>query len=259
MRPPQPRTINPSSELYCCMNRARPLCHRRHHDARQRHHPVLVHHHTPTGDTPIAPCRRDSPLSTYQMPRRSSDANTKNRKRPKDTRGTLHNMKAAIQPAAKAPTFMSPHPNPSSPGNASKEGMTTKFHDTIKLVREEGEEVFGRLVVCGDMLLMGDGARSFYRLDMSTKPATWMTVENLNNWALFTGGGPTLSCKSPELWGGRSNVGYSAYSSQPWSLYGVCGAPDPVQDTLPINVDVDRMVPTWPCWLYPSMFYSDGR
>ncbi|EMS58518.1 hypothetical protein TRIUR3_06771 [Triticum urartu] len=137
--------------------------------------------------------------------------------------------------------------------------MTTKFHDTIKLVREEGEEVFGRLVVCGDMLLMGDGARSFYRLDMSTKPATWMTVENLNNWALFTGGGPTLSCKSPELWGGRSNVGYSASSSQPWSLYGVCGAPDPVQDTLPINVDVDRMVPTWPCWLYPSMFYSDGR
>ncbi|KAM3223212.1 hypothetical protein ACQJBY_056888 [Aegilops geniculata] len=137
--------------------------------------------------------------------------------------------------------------------------MTTKFHDTIKLVREEGRAVFGRLLVCGDMLLMGDGARSFYRLDMSTKPATWMTVENLNNWALFTGEGPTLSCMSPELWGGKRNVRYSAYSSQPWSIYGLCGAPDPVQDTLPINVDVDPVVPTRPYWLYPSMFYSDGR
>ncbi|XP_044417494.1 uncharacterized protein [Triticum aestivum] len=116
--------------------------------------------------------------------------------------------------------------------------MTTKFHDTIKLVRKEGRAVFGRLLVCGDMFLMGDGARSFYRLDMSTKPATWMTVENLNNWALFTGGGPTPSCMSPELWGGKSNARYFADIFQPWSLYGLCGEPDPVQDTRPINVDI---------------------
>jgi hypothetical protein len=92
------------------------------------------------------------------------------------------------------------------------------------------------LVVCGDMLLMVDISvfvnkgyvdKRFcfqvFRLDLSAKPAKWVKVEKLENWALFVSidrKSPTFSCMSPERWGGKSNCIYipsvSEDSDEPW-------------------------------------------
>ena len=53
MRPPQPPTTYPSSELYCCNGLARSRCRRRHHDARQRRPPARVRHHTSDAKPPL--------------------------------------------------------------------------------------------------------------------------------------------------------------------------------------------------------------
>uniref|UniRef100_A0A0D3GBY6 KIB1-4 beta-propeller domain-containing protein n=1 Tax=Oryza barthii TaxID=65489 RepID=A0A0D3GBY6_9ORYZ len=129
-------------------------------------------------------------------------------------------------------------------------------------------------VVCGDMLLIVDHYISFsfgapvlyrpYRLDMSTKPAKWVEVKKLENWALFIGGdarSPPFSFKNPERWGGRSNCLYYAHYSQPLSLHGLGDDADAVWDP---NTD-DNLVfkRNWyrqlqALWVYPSMFYSEG-
>ncbi|XBH81941.1 hypothetical protein VPH35_107423 [Triticum aestivum] len=65
------------------------------------------------------------------------------------------------------------------------------------------------VLVCGDMLIvLIPLAYELYRLDFSTKPASVMTLEKLDDWALFIRAeetGTPLSCMSPEQWGGRSN------------------------------------------------------
>ncbi|XP_006656563.1 putative F-box protein At3g25750 [Oryza brachyantha] len=129
-------------------------------------------------------------------------------------------------------------------------------------------------VVCGDMLLVVDHYMSFsfgapvvyrtYRLDMSTKPAKWVEVKKLENWALFIGGdarSPPFSFKNPESWGGRSNCLYYAHYSQPWSLHGLGDDADAVWD--PTTDDDLVFKRNWygqlqAFWVYPSMFYSDG-
>ena len=84
MRLSQPPAANPSSVLYCCIYLSRSSCRRCHHDARKRHHPALVHHHTPTGETPMlhaaethrcrrarchaAPLSRTPPAATGPIP-----------------------------------------------------------------------------------------------------------------------------------------------------------------------------------------------
>lgn len=74
------------------------------------------------------------------------------------------------------------------------------------------------LVVCGDMLLMVSCFSAMspswsvlqcvpHRLDISTNPAKWVEVKQLDNWALFVGGdvrSRPFSCLRPERWGGRS-------------------------------------------------------
>ncbi|KAF0902471.1 hypothetical protein E2562_016294 [Oryza meyeriana var. granulata] len=103
-----------------------------------------------------------------------------------------------------------------------------------------------------------------YRLDMSTKPAKWVEVKKLENWALFIGGdarSPPFSFKNPERWGGSSNCLYYAHYSQPWSLHGLGDDADAVWDpTTDDNLVFKR---NWysqlqAFWVYPSMFYSDG-
>uniref|UniRef100_A0A0D3GC08 KIB1-4 beta-propeller domain-containing protein n=1 Tax=Oryza barthii TaxID=65489 RepID=A0A0D3GC08_9ORYZ len=130
------------------------------------------------------------------------------------------------------------------------------------------------LVVCDGMLLIVDHyiTLSFgapvnyrpYRLDMSAKPAKWVEVKKLENWALFIGGdarSPPFAFKNPERWGGRSNCLYYAHYSQPWSLHGLGDDADAVWDpTTDDNLVFKR---NWysqlqAFWVYPSMFYSDG-
>ncbi|VAI91238.1 unnamed protein product [Triticum turgidum subsp. durum] len=131
------------------------------------------------------------------------------------------------------------------------------------------------LVVCGDMLLMVDhymslsfGAPVLYKpycLDMSTRPAKWVEVKKLDNWALFVGGdvrSPPFSCLSPEKWGGTSNRLYYAHYSQPWSVHGFGDAADAVWGP---STDPDLVYKrNWysqlqAFWVYPSIFYSDGQ
>lgn len=73
------------------------------------------------------------------------------------------------------------------------------------------------LVACGDMLLLvgwwGPTVVSgvtfeVFRLDLSTEPALWLKMEKLDNWAIFISTdkrSQALSCKIPEIWGGKSN------------------------------------------------------
>ncbi|OQU82746.1 hypothetical protein SORBI_3005G016100 [Sorghum bicolor] len=90
-------------------------------------------------------------------------------------------------------------------------------------------------VVCGDMLLMVNltfasvpslgSSLSFggsdvdmrffkvFRLDFSVKPAKWVQMEKLENYALFLSldrRNPAFSCVNPERWGGKSNCVYVA-------------------------------------------------
>ncbi|KAF7100594.1 hypothetical protein CFC21_102089 [Triticum aestivum] len=129
------------------------------------------------------------------------------------------------------------------------------------------------LVVCGDMLLMlvhsctsihynasVPFVRTVHYLDMSTKPAKWVDMEKLDNWAIFTGSdirSTSFSCMNPEHWGGRSKCLYVARSPKPWSEYGLGNEPDPSVDP------VHQHFRIWchlmqPLWVYPSMLYSDG-
>ncbi|KAF7092881.1 hypothetical protein CFC21_095332 [Triticum aestivum] len=84
------------------------------------------------------------------------------------------------------------------------------------------------LVACDDMLLMvslqcslslGDTFKAF-RLDLSTKPAKWVEVERLENWAIFISIEVRirpLCCINPDRWGGRSNcVYYCSHNSEGW-------------------------------------------
>ena len=53
MRPPQPPATSLSSELYCCIYRARSHCHRHHHDAKQRRPPARVHPPTSNSESAL--------------------------------------------------------------------------------------------------------------------------------------------------------------------------------------------------------------
>ncbi|KAF7097549.1 hypothetical protein CFC21_099353 [Triticum aestivum] len=96
------------------------------------------------------------------------------------------------------------------------------------------------------------------------KPAKWVEVKKLDNWALFVGGdvrSPPFSCLTPEKWGGRSNCLYYAHYSQPWSVHGLGDAANAVWDP---STDPDLVYKrNWygqlqAFWVYPSMFYSDA-
>ncbi|EMS62876.1 hypothetical protein TRIUR3_06760 [Triticum urartu] len=142
--------------------------------------------------------------------------------------------------------------------------MTTKFQDRS----EDHRRGKTWLVVCGGMLLMVT-AFSFnevYCLDMSTKPATWMAVEKLDNWALFLGEevkSTPLSCMSSELFGLGSNILlYAGLDSKPWNLHHLCGGPDPMHDTPPDAGDApepwgwDSPLPCaslGPWWVTPAL------
>ncbi|KAF7046332.1 hypothetical protein CFC21_055364 [Triticum aestivum] len=125
------------------------------------------------------------------------------------------------------------------------------------------------LVVCGDMLMMvfcfstyvsGRTVFVIHHLDMSTKPAKWVEVKQLDNWSLFVGGdvrSRPFSCLSPERWGGRSKSLYYA-GLRSLIVHGVGNEEDPTASPM---MEYNR---SWcpnlqPLWVYPSMFYSDGR
>ncbi|XBI06225.1 hypothetical protein VPH35_134264 [Triticum aestivum] len=131
------------------------------------------------------------------------------------------------------------------------------------------------LVVCGDVLLIvGDYASLLsskapvlykpYRLDMSTRPAKWVEVKKLDNWALFVGRdfrSPSFSCSSPEQWGGWSNRLYYAHNFQPLTIHGLGDDAEAVWD--PSNdpnlfYGRKRYKKVQAFWVYPSMFSSDG-
>uniref|UniRef100_A0ACD6ABG9 Uncharacterized protein n=1 Tax=Avena sativa TaxID=4498 RepID=A0ACD6ABG9_AVESA len=128
------------------------------------------------------------------------------------------------------------------------------------------------LAVCGDMLLMvvqvitsveytedPTMVSRLHRLDMSTKPAKWVRMEKLDDWAVFVGEdfrSTPFSCMGPERWGGRSKCLYYADDSPPWSVHGLGNEPDPSDDP-----DLRYYTRSWcnkmqPLWVYPSMFYS---
>ncbi|KAM3196501.1 hypothetical protein ACQJBY_072269 [Aegilops geniculata] len=131
------------------------------------------------------------------------------------------------------------------------------------------------LVVCGDMLLIVGDYESLlsskapvlykpYRLDMSTRPAKWVEVKKLDNWALFVGRdfrSPSFSCSSPEQWGGWSNRLYYAHNFQPLTIHGLGDDAEAVWD--PSNdpnlfYGRKRYKKVQAFWVYPSMFSSDG-
>ncbi|KAE8802301.1 hypothetical protein D1007_21845 [Hordeum vulgare] len=127
------------------------------------------------------------------------------------------------------------------------------------------------LVVCGNDLLMVDHFVQLspeepvcHRLDMSTEPATWVKVKTLDNWAIFVGGderSPPFACVRPERWRGTCNSLYYAHHSDPWSVHGLRGHVDLDLGTGHSHFNLrKRFVPTaMALWVYPSMFYSDGR
>lgn len=110
----------------------------------------------------------------------------------------------------------------------------------------EGSFKTSWLVVCDDMLLMVVQVitslqytddltmiSTLHRLDMSTKPAKWVGMEYLDNWAVFVGEdmkSPPFSCMSPERWGGRSKCLYYADDPPRWPVYGLGNEPDPSAD-----------------------------
>lgn len=112
------------------------------------------------------------------------------------------------------------------------------------------------LVVCGDILLRVTRFQIDH-LDMSTKPAKWVEMKNLDSWALFLGGhvmSPPVSFMGPERWGGRSKCLYYARYSPAWSVYSLGDDDNPSL----------RYMRAWcrrlqPLWLYPSMLYRDGQ
>uniref|UniRef100_N1R3T4 KIB1-4 beta-propeller domain-containing protein n=1 Tax=Aegilops tauschii TaxID=37682 RepID=N1R3T4_AEGTA len=121
------------------------------------------------------------------------------------------------------------------------------------------------LVACDDMLLMvslqcslslGDTFKAF-RLDLSTKPAKWVEVERLENWAIFISIDVRirpLCCINPDRWGGRSNcVYYCSHNSEGWVA---------VELGKPLQRDAsNRSICIWssmriePMWLVPSIFH----
>ncbi|XP_020172037.2 uncharacterized protein [Aegilops tauschii subsp. strangulata] len=117
------------------------------------------------------------------------------------------------------------------------------------------------LVVCGDMLLMVSCFSTYvsgwsvfvaHHLDMSTNPAKWVEVKQLDNWALFAGGDVR---SRPERRGGRSkSLYYPGLHS--FIVHVVGDEQDPSAGPM---IEYNR---TWcpnlqPLWVYPSMFYSD--
>ncbi|KAF7046337.1 hypothetical protein CFC21_055369 [Triticum aestivum] len=124
------------------------------------------------------------------------------------------------------------------------------------------------LVVCGNMLLMvycfsttslGCSVVQCipHHLDMSTSPAKWVEVRQLDNWELFVGGdvrSRLFSCRSPERWGGRSKWLYYA-GRRSFIVHGVGDERDPSAGP---NVEYKRSSSgrLQPLWVYPSMFYS---
>ncbi|CAM0947484.1 unnamed protein product [Alopecurus aequalis] len=136
------------------------------------------------------------------------------------------------------------------------------------------------LVVCGDKLLMvditvfvnesstSDKKFTFYvfSLDLSAKPAKWVKVDKLENWALFVSAGrrsQSFSCMSPERWGGKSNCIYIPIKSEdpnePWiaiqlgqSMY---SRTHPASYILAVAGD-DMYLENF--WVLPSLFYGGG-
>ncbi|XP_037424966.1 uncharacterized protein LOC119289891 [Triticum dicoccoides] len=122
------------------------------------------------------------------------------------------------------------------------------------------------LVVCGNMLLMVSCFKTMspgclpHHLDMSTNPAKWVEVNQLDNWALFVAGdvrSPLFSCMSPERWGGRSKWLYYA-GCRSFIAHGVGDERDPsASPKLEYKRSCSRELQ--PLWVYPSTFYSDAQ
>uniref|UniRef100_A0A0A8Z4W7 KIB1-4 beta-propeller domain-containing protein n=1 Tax=Arundo donax TaxID=35708 RepID=A0A0A8Z4W7_ARUDO len=116
------------------------------------------------------------------------------------------------------------------------------------------------LVACGDLLLLVGCQSCFprtgdifeaYRLDMSTKPAKWVKVEELENWAIFISNderSQALSCMNPERRGGRSNCMYFYDSGR--SVAFELGKS--LQGVLFMSIGCGSMVQ--PIWVVPSLF-----
>ncbi|KAM0822448.1 hypothetical protein ACQ4PT_071486 [Festuca glaucescens] len=133
------------------------------------------------------------------------------------------------------------------------------------------------LVACGDMLLLvgwwGPTVVSgitfeVFRLDLSTEPALWLKMEKLDNWAIFISTdkrSQALSCKNPEIWGGKSNHIY-CYNHESKSCITLEMDKPPQGDGSESNSNIftymgcdSRMQPMW---LVPSMLSlcgSDGE
>ncbi|KAG0528479.1 hypothetical protein BDA96_05G015500 [Sorghum bicolor] len=147
-------------------------------------------------------------------------------------------------------------------------------------------------VVCGDMLLMVDltfsvpslgSSLSFggsdvdmrffkvFRLDFSVKPAKWVQMEKLENYALFLSldrRNPAFSCMNPERWGGKSNCVYvaklfnDADPEETWTAL-------EVGQSVPHHHIVDLMMysmafpPDYSqigsLWLFPSLVYGASQ
>ncbi|XP_044428177.1 uncharacterized protein, partial [Triticum aestivum] len=119
------------------------------------------------------------------------------------------------------------------------------------------------LVVCGDMLLMITKHPSFpkvkyipYQLDLSTNPAKWVEVKQLNDWALFVGcavRSRPFSCMSLERWGGRSKSLYFA-GHHSFVLHGLG-----IEGDVKLEHKRNWLCKLQPLWVYPRMFYSDSQ
>ncbi|XP_051209983.1 uncharacterized protein [Lolium perenne] len=133
------------------------------------------------------------------------------------------------------------------------------------------------LVACGDMLLLVGWSVptvvsgitfEVFRLDLSTEPALWLKMEKLDNWAIFISTdkrSQALSCKNPQIWGGKSNHIY-CYNHESKSCIAL-EMDKPLQgDGSESNSNIftymgcDRRMQ--PMWLVPSMLSlcgSDGE
>ena len=127
------------------------------------------------------------------------------------------------------------------------------------------------LVACGDMLLLVGCHRSLpstggnfeaFRLDLSRKPAKWLKVEKLENWAIFFSideRSQPLCCKNPERWGGTSNCIYCYFhDSKNWITFKL-GEPQQQQGHAPNPSDFILIISgstMQPMWVLPGMFSS---
>ncbi|KAI4986530.1 hypothetical protein ZWY2020_019160 [Hordeum vulgare] len=152
--------------------------------------------------------------------------------------------------------------------------LTPQFSMQELEIKKEFAPINSWLVACDDMLLMVDQTYSgesaifrVFRLNFSVKPAKWVKLDKLENYALFVSldrRNPTFCCMSPERWGGKSNCIYFAkLSKDPGETWTAVELGQPVPNNV-VNFIFYAISTPPDCgllsslWVFPSLVYGSG-